>query len=352
MHPSTQHQLRERPNPGRLSIVVPLHNEEEVAGELRRALVEFADRQPFAVEFVLVNDGSTDSTVSMLSEWAAEDPRVLLLCFARNFGHEAAVLAGLDHARGDAVVVMDADLQDPPEVIDEMVEKYRRGYDVVYGRRASRDRETVFKRVSAWLFYRTMRALVYRDLPADTGDFRLISRRCLEAVKSMRETHRFLRGLVAWVGFPQCEVAYRRKPRLAGVTKYSLRKMLQLAWTAAVSFSPAPLRFSFAAGIVALLAGIGEIISALARSIAGSYVMPVWMPPVIAVCLVGGAILISIGVVGEYVARVFEQGKNRPLYIVSETIGGGAGEKILHPQLERLHEATRVEAALPVEGAR
>ena len=237
----TQHILRARPNPACFSIVIPLHNEEEVIPELRRALAAFAERHAFVMEFVLVNDGSTDATIALLSEWATQDARVRLICFARNFGHEAAVLAGLDHARGDAVVVMDADLQDPPEVIDEMIAKYLLGYDVVYGRRLSRDRETVFKRVSAWLFYRTMRTLVYRDLPPDTGDFRLISRRCLNAVKSMRETHRFLRGLVAWAGFPQCEVLYRRKPRQAGITKYSLQKMLQLAWTAAVSFSPAPL---------------------------------------------------------------------------------------------------------------
>jgi len=339
----TQHHLRLRPQPARLSIVIPLHNEEEVIPELRRALTAFADRHSFAVEFVLVNDGSTDATVELLSEWAGQDRRVRLLCFARNFGHEAAVLAGLDHARGDAVVVMDADLQDPPEVIDEMVAKYMRGYDVVYGRRLSRDRETVFKRVSAWLFYRAMRTLVYRDLPPDTGDFRLISRRCLDAVKTMREAHRFLRGLVAWAGFPQCEVLYRRQPRQAGITKYSLRKMLQLAWTAAVSFSPAPLRFSFLAGIVALLVGAAEGVAEWARWLGGTYSMAAWTPAVVAICLVGGAILISIGIVGEYVARVFEQGKGRPLYIVSEVMEGEPQDDALHSQLGRLHEATRVE---------
>jgi dolichol-phosphate mannosyltransferase len=338
-----QHPLHARSHPALLSIAIPLHNEEEVVSELREALTAFAERQPYAVEFVLVNDGSTDATVALLSEWAARDARVRLLCLARNFGHEAAVLAGLDHARGDAVVVMDADLQDPPEVIDEMVEKYMRGYDVVYGRRQSRDRETIFKRVSAWMFYRTMRALVYRDLPPDTGDFRLISRRCLDAVKSLRETHRFLRGLVAWVGFPQCEVLYRRKPRHAGITKYSLQKMLQLAWTAAVSFSPAPLRFSFAAGFVSLFAGIGVAAVVAVRSLDAAYTLPAWSPAVIAVCLVGGAILISVGIVGEYLARVFEQGKNRPLYVVSEVTESRPQDEGLESQLGRLHQATRVE---------
>jgi dolichol-phosphate mannosyltransferase len=323
--------------------VIPLHNEAEVIPELRRALTAFAGRHPFAVEIVLVNDGSTDATLGFLSDWATDDSRVRLLCFARNFGHEAAVIAGLDYARGDAVVVMDADLQDPPEVIDEMIAGYMRGYDVVYGRRLSRDRETAFKRVSAWLFYRTMRALVYRDLPPDTGDFRLVSRRCLQAIKGMREPHRFLRGLVAWVGFPQTEVLYRRMPRQAGSTKYSLRKMLQLAWTAAMSFSPAPLRFSFAAGIAALMAGLGEGAITLVRAVSGTGAAPAWGPSVIAVCLVGGAILVSIGIVGEYIARIFEQGKARPLYIVSETIGVDSDEAAIGAQLDRLHNATRIE---------
>jgi dolichol-phosphate mannosyltransferase len=340
---SPRHSLRARPHPARLSIVIPHHKEEEVIPDLRRALTAFAERHPFAMEFVLVNDGSTDATLGLLSDWATEDSRVRLLCFARNFGHEAAVIAGLDYARGDAVVVMDADLQDPPEVIDEMIAGYMRGYDVVYGRRLSRDRETAFKRVSAWLFYRTMRTLVYRDLPPDTGDFRLISRRCLEAIKSMREAHRFLRGLAAWVGFPQTEVLYRRMPRQAGTTKYSLRKMLQLAWTAAMSFSPAPLRFSFAAGIAAFLAGLGEGAITLVRSVSGPEAVPAWGPSVIAICLVGGAILISIGIVGEYIARIFEQGKARPLYIVSETIGVDSHEPAIGAQLDRLRDATRTE---------
>ena len=346
-HAATQHPLRNRPNPVRVSIVIPLHNEEEVIPELRRALTAFADALPSALEILLVNDGSTDSSLRLLSEWAAEDHRVRLLCLARNFGHQAAVTAGLDHATGDAVVVMDADLQDPPEVIHEMIAAYMRGYDVVYGRRLSRERDSLFKRASAWLFYRIMRALVYHDLPPDTGDFRLISRRCLDALVTMRETHRFLRGMVAWVGFPQIEVLYHRRPRLAGSTKYPLHKMMQLAWTAAISFSPAPLRFSFAAGFCVGLVGIGEGVYAVARSLLGLYVVPGWTSLMVVVCLIGGAILVSIGVVGEYVARIFEQSKQRPLYIVSDSITASPGEVELTPQIGLLRQAMRGEGARP-----
>lgn len=338
--PVTQHKLRPRAYPGCLSIVIPLYNECEVIPELRSALTTFADGLPCAVEIVLVNDGSTDTSVALLSEWAETDARARLLCLARNFGHQAAVTAGLDHARGDAVVVMDADLQDPLEVIHDMIAEYRQGYDVVYGRRISRDQDTVFKRASAWLFYRIMRALIYPDLPADTGDFRLVSRRCLNALIRMRETHRFLRGMVAWVGFPQTEVGYHRRPRQAGKTKYPLHKMLQLAWTAAVSFSPAPLRLSFAAGFSVALVGIGYGVYAFMRSLLGLYVVPGWTSLIVVICLIGGAILISIGVAGEYIARIFEEVKGRPLYIVSENITAASGEPDLLPQLARLHDAT------------
>lgn len=337
---TTHHLLRSRSYPATLSLVIPLYNEVEVIPELRSALHRFAAGLAGELEIVLVNDGSTDATVELLSEWAEADSRVRLLCLARNFGHQAAVTAGLDHARGDAVVVMDADLQDPPEVIHQMIALYEQGYDVVYGRRLSRQRETIFKRASAWLFYRMMRALIYSGLPSDTGDFRLISRRCLAALMSMRETHRFLRGMVAWVGFPQTEVRYHREPRRAGNTKYPLHKMLQLAWTAAVSFSPAPLRLSFALGVAVALFGLGYGGYALMRSVLGLYVVRGWTSLIVVLCLIGGAILISIGVTGEYIARIFEEMKGRPLYIVAEDIAVPHREPDLLPQLDRLREAT------------
>jgi dolichol-phosphate mannosyltransferase len=214
---------------------------------------------------------------------------------------------------------MDADLQDPPEVIPDMLAAYRRGYDVVYGRRTGREGESAFKRFTAWAFYRFMRRFIHRDLPPDTGDFRLISKPCLDALKAMRETHRFLRGMVAWVGFPQTAVDYRRQARVAGTTKYPLWKMARFAWTAAVSFSPAPLRISLAAGVLVALAGFAEAIYAVIRVVKGLYVAPGWTSTIVVICLVGGGILISIGILGEYVGRIFEEVKGRPLYIVAAT---------------------------------
>lgn len=314
---TTFHPLQARPDPSLLSLVIPLYNEAEMLPILRQRLTAFADTLPCPVHLVLVNDGSSDQTLNLLIDWADADPRVKLLGLARNFGHQVAVTAGLDVAEGDAVVVMDADLQDPPEVVLQMLAEYRRGFDVVYGQRITRRGETIFKKASAWLFYRLMQRLVHVGLPTDTGDFRLISRSCLNALNGMRETHRFLRGMVAWVGFPQTAVQFERSPRAAGDTKYSLAKMLRFAWTAAISFSPAPLRISFAFG--ALVAALGALIGvyAVARVLLGLYVSPGWASIIIVICLVGGGILLSIGVLGEYIARIFEEVKGRPLYVVS-----------------------------------
>lgn len=313
----TRHLLRRRGYPGLLSIVIPFFNEEQSISFLRERLTAFTNHLPCAAEILLVNDGSSDTSIDLLVTWAEGDSRVKVFNLARNFGHQLAATAGLDQATGDAVVLMDADLQDPPEVILDMLEEYRRGYDVVYGLRISRAGETRFKRLSAWLFYRAMRLLIHSELPADVGDFRLVSRQCLDALCSMRETHRFLRGMVAWVGFPQTSVPYARDRRIAGKTGYPLRKMLWLAWTAAISFSPTPLRASFVLGF--LIAAIGGIqaVNAVIRSILGLYVVPGWSSLVIVTCLIGGAILISIGVLGEYVGRIFEAAKERPLYLIA-----------------------------------
>jgi dolichol-phosphate mannosyltransferase len=223
----------------------------------------------------------------------------------------------LDHAKGDAVVLMDADLQDPPELIADMLREYRRGYDVVYARRIERQGDGAFKRWTAWMFYRLMRWLVHRDLPADVGDFRLVSRPCLEALNSMRELHRFLRGMITWVGFPQTAVEFTRFRRAAGKTKYPLRKMMLFAWDAVVSFSPLPLRLSFAAGFG--LTGIGLLygVYAALRLLTGKYVVPGWTSLIVLLCLVGGGIMVSLGILGEYVGRLFEEIKTRPLYVVS-----------------------------------
>ncbi len=315
----TRHLLTPRRSPALLSIVIPVYNEQEVLPALRARLTACIDTLPCEVEVLLVNDGSTDGTLDVLHDWACADPRINVLCMARNFGHQAALTAGLDEARGEAIVAIDADLQDPPEVIVQMLEKYREGYDVVYGRRTSRAGETLFKRFTAWGFYRLMRKLVHKDLPADVGDFRLVSRPCLDALKSMRETHRFIRGMVAWVGFPQTDVPFERAPRTAGKTNYSVRKMLAFAWTAAISFSPIPLRLSLLGGIIVALFGLGEGAYAIYRKLMNQTV-PGWTSLTVLLCVIGGGILLSIGILGEYIGRIFEEVKGRPLYVVSRRI--------------------------------
>jgi len=318
---TTSHLLSPRERPSRLSLVIPIYNEEVVIAALREAVQSFGRTLPGEIELILVNDGSSDQTLALLAEWAACDARVKVLHLSRNFGHQIAATAGLDHASGDAVVLIDADLQDPLPVIHQMIERYCEGYDVVYGQRVSRAGESTYKRFTAWMFYRLMRRLVYRDLPPDVGDFRLISRPCLDAVKQMRETHRFLRGMVAWVGFPQAAVAYHRQARVAGSTKYPLRKMLAFSWVAATSFSTMPLRLSMIMGAIVGLLGLEEGIRALLAYLLGWYTVPGWTSLTVVVSLIGSAMLMSIGILGEYVAKIYEQSKERPLYIVARTFG-------------------------------
>ncbi len=332
--------LEARPYPKLLSIVVTVYNEEDSLPFLRRRLAGFLEGLPCLAEVILVNDGSSDESLRELTLWSKQDFRVRVLNLARNFGHQAAATAGLDQATGEAIVLMDADLQDPPEVILQMLDEYRKGYDVVYGQRVSRAGETAFKRLTAWAFYRIMRTLIHPDLPTDVGDFRLVSRNCLNALLSMREAHRFLRGMVAWVGFPQAFVPYARDSRVAGTTKYPLRKMLQFAWTAAVSFSPTPLRLSFAIGVLISAVGVFEAVNAIFRTIMGLYVVPGWTSLLLVNCLIGGAVLISIGVLGEYVGRIFEASKDRPLYVIASQIS------MPKPETESIQLAALSEAIL------
>jgi len=302
-----------------------MYNEEAVIAPLRDAVDSFARDLWCDIELVLVNDGSSDGTLALLAEWAKSDARLRVLHLSRNFGHQIAATAGLDYATGDPVVLLDADLQDPLRVIHQMIDRYCDGYDVVYGRRESRAGESRWKRFTAWAFYRIMRVLVHGQLPPDVGDFRLISRPCLDAVNQMRETHRFLRGMVAWVGFPQTAVAYRREARVAGVTKYPLRKMLAFSWIAATSFSTLPLRLSIIFGAMVGVLGIEEGIRAALAHYLGWYTVPGWTSLTVLVSLIGSALLITIGILGEYVAKLYEQSKGRPLYIVARTFGGHAG---------------------------
>jgi glycosyltransferase involved in cell wall biosynthesis len=312
--------LEPRPYPTRLSLVIPMYNEELAIPYMRSALEQFMAQLRVETEIVIVNDGSTDSTLKQIVEWAHQDVRVKVVNFSRNFGHQIAATAGLDFAIGEAVVLLDADLQDPLEVIHRMIEYYCQGYDVVYGQRQARRGETPIKRFTAWLFYRLMRAFVHKNLPVDAGDFRLLSRPCLNALQQMRETHRFLRGMVAWVGFPQIAVQYERAARVAGSTKYTTKKMLNFAWTAATSFSILPLKASTWLGVIVTVMGLAEAVHAFLAKIFHWYVLPGWSSLTVLISIIGGATLVSIGMLGEYVGRLYEQSKNRPLYLVSQTV--------------------------------
>ena len=297
---------------------MPFFNEEAIFPLLRPRLTVFLNQLPYPCEVIAVNDGSSDRTIELLVEWSHADPRFKILNLSKNFGHQYASTAGIDYASGDAIVLIDADLQDPLEVIPQMVEQYRNGYDVVCGQRAARAGDGPFKKITAWFFYRCMRFLFLKNLPQDVGDFRLMSRRCLESLRAMRELHRFLRGMVAWVGYPQICIPYERHSRIAGTTKYPLRKMLRLAWTAVVSFSALPLRLSFVgAGIMAFVA-IEEAFRAVIVHFSGRTV-PGWTSLMVVVCLSNAAILMAVGILGEYVGRIYEEGKGRPLYVVAET---------------------------------
>lgn len=306
-----------------LSVVIPVFNEEKVAAEsYRRICSALAPLQPAgdSFELIFVNDGSRDETARIVAELARADSRVRLIDFTRNFGHQAAVTAGVDNARGDAVAIIDADMQDPPGVILEMLAKWREGFDVVYGKRRARAGETAFKKLTAKWFYRGINTIVETKFPVDTGDFRLIGRNVAEAVKAMPEHNRYLRGMFAWVGFRQAAVEYDRAPRLAGETKYSFRKMAKLAVDGIVSFSYSPLRLLSRLGCCGMALGAGGgIFCAVSRA---------WRHPwFFAACLLSagffftGVLLAGMGILGAYVARIADEVRGRPLYIIKGKIG-------------------------------
>lgn len=309
--------LHSRPT---LSLVLPIYNEEEVIPELHRRLQEFLVRLGLDAEVLFVNDGSRDHSMDLLRGLASDEPRYRILSFARNFGHQTAITAGVDYARGEAVVLMDADLQDPPEVVLEMVAKWREGFDVVYGRRRKREGETWFKLVTARWFYRIFAAMIPIDVPLDTGDFRLMSRRVVVALRSLRETHRFVRGIVAWLGFKQVELSYDRPGRFAGETKFPMRKMLRFALDGITSFSIVPLRFSTYLGILMSTASFGVIAWALLAKYAFHTTVPGWTAIVVIIAIFASVQLLMIGILGEYIGRIYEEVKRRPLYIVADTV--------------------------------
>ena len=302
-----------------LSIIAPIYNEYENLPELYRRVKEVMENAGETWELVLVDDGSTDGSTERIRELARQDRRVRPVIFARNFGHQLAVTAGLDYSRGDAVVIIDADLQDPPELIPEMLAKWREGYEVVYAVREAREGETWFKKVTAAAFYRLINRITSVNIPLDTGDFRLLDRKVVNVLNRMRERHRFLRGMSVWVGFRQTGVTYKRAPRFAGETKYPLRKMLKFASDAITGFSYLPLQLATYLGFVSAGLSIIAIPIVVALRMTGSQAFHGQATTLIAVLFLGGVQLISLGILGEYVGRLYDEAKGRPLYIVRET---------------------------------
>ena len=302
-----------------ISIVVPLYNEELVINEMHGRVTEIMGKSGVNYEIVMINDGSRDHTLDLAKTICGRDKRTKLISFSRNFGHQIAITAGMDKASGDAVVIIDADLQDPPEVIPEMINKWREGCHVVYGVRKKRTGEGRFKLITAALFYRILRKMTSVDIPVDTGDFRLMDRKVVEQLKQMKERARFVRGMVSWVGFKQCKVEYTREKRFAGETKYPFRKMLHFAIDGILSFSQKPLKFASAFGLVASGASFLMIIyGVVIRYIFPEKAMTGWASIFIASLFLGGVQLICLGILGEYLGRIYEEIKARPLYIIDE----------------------------------
>ena len=307
-----------------VSVVVPCYNEELVIRETHSRLNSvLAQLEPDTFEILYVNDGSSDNTLDILEEIQASDNRVRLLSFSRNFGHQIAVTAGLDNACGDAVVLIDADLQDPPAVILEMVAQWRDGYHVVYGMRTDRPGETRLKVWTAKLFYRLLNRLSDVKIPLDVGDFRLMDRRVVDVLRAMPERDRYLRGMVSWVGFRQIAVMYRREPRFAGESKYPIFKMIKFATDGVISFSIVPLRMAVWAGTIAILLAFGGILYALVLRLYFSETHWVrgWTSTFVAILFLGGTQLIFLGFIGEYIGRIYNEVKRRPLYILQERLG-------------------------------
>jgi glycosyltransferase involved in cell wall biosynthesis len=322
-----------------VSVVIPCYNEEGTLREThRRVMQAFSRFGPYECEVIYVDDGSADGTPTLLRELQAGDPHVRVVYLARNFGHQFAVTAGLAHAGGDAVAIMDADLQDPPEVIGEMLERWREGYEVVYGVRMDREGETRFKLWTASLFYRLINRLSDTDIPLDTGDFRLLDRKVADAIVRMPERDRFLRGMVSWAGYRQIGVPYRRAARFAGETKYPLAKMVRFALDGIISFSVKPLRLSTVLGFMSAGLALVAIVYALAMRLFSRNWVTGWTALMIAILFLGGIQLISLGIIGEYVGRLYGEAKRRPLYLVRETLGFDQ-EPLSMPRLEERHRA-------------
>ncbi|MNZ23188.1 hypothetical protein D3C78_402920 [compost metagenome] len=309
------------------SVIVPMYNEEEVIEHTYTRLKQVMDCTGENYEIIFVNDGSRDRTEEIVKSICRSDPHVRLIQFSRNFGHQVAISAGMDYASGQSVVIIDADLQDPPEIILEMIDKWQEGYQVVYGRRLMRKGESVFKKVTAKLFYRVLGKLTQVDIPLDTGDFRLIDRQVCDVMKGLKEKNRFVRGLIGWAGFRQTSVEYVREERFAGVTKYPLRKMISFAADGITSFSHKPLKIASYIGVTLSLSSFVYLFVVLLQKWMELGTVPGWASIVAINLFFNGIVLMLLGVMGEYIGRIYDESKDRPLYIVREALGYDSRDK-------------------------
>lgn len=307
-----------------LSLIIPIFNEEESLPELFSRLEALRKNLVLSTEVIFINDGSKDASLSMLRELSRSDSTIRVISFSRNFGHQIAITAGFDIAVGSAAVVMDADLQDPPEVINQMVDKWKEGYNIVYGIRSRRLGESIFKKSTAKIFYRILGKMTDIKIPHDVGDFRLVDRKALEHFKSMRERARYVRGMFAWVGFKQTGVEYIREERFAGETKYPLKRMIAFALDGIISFSNVPLKMAMTLGFAVSTLSFGYGIFAILTKIFGVYSISGWASITTILSFLGGIQLLVLGIIGEYVGRIYDEVKQRPLYIIDEFLNGGS----------------------------
>ncbi|WP_173196914.1 glycosyltransferase family 2 protein [Geobacter sp. SVR] len=302
----------------RFSVVVPVFNEEKVLVEMYQRLHAVMEKLHQTYEIIFVNDGSSDRTFSILNDLCGRDSTIKVIEFAKNFGHQTAITAGMDYSQGEAVIVIDADLQDPPEVIPQMIARWEEGYDVVYGKRGERKGETFFKKLSASFFYRLMKKMTDVDIPVDTGDFRLIDRTVCDALKSIKERNRYIRGIISWLGFKQIGVDFCREKRFAGETKYPLRKMLKFAFDAITSFSFKPLKLSSYLGILLSFFSFSYLLIVLYRKLFTDHIIDGWASSMMVNLFFNGIVLMMLGIAGEYIGRIYDESKGRPLYVVRQ----------------------------------
>lgn len=307
-------------SPVTYSVVVPMYNEELVVSETYKRLKKVMDKINEPYEIVFVNDGSRDKTSEIVNEICKKDKNIKLIEFSRNFGHQIAITAGMDYAEGDAIVVIDADLQDPPEVIPEMIKKWKEGYDVVYGKRIKRKGDTFFKKFTAAVFYRLLNKMTDVNIPVDTGDFRLIDRKVCEALKQINERNRYIRGIISWLGFKQIGVEFVRDERFAGETKYPLKKMLKFAFDAITSFSYKPLKLASYVGMLVSCASFIYLIVVFIQKLCIGVPVPGWASIVAISLFFNGIILLMLGIIGEYIGRIYDEAKGRPLYVVKDIV--------------------------------